>query len=229
VNIDRPRLIDRVKHFYARLSAGDRLGDAFYAVWMPGVSIGLINAGQQITPPDVVNVVVICLGVNAVWGVIDGVTVMYSTVIERAKNDRIVWDLRSGERSGTVSAHNHLDGTIFSALPPVGQAKILAILADGELPPDPVKNRYGPRRDDWLIALAIVGLDIGLALPIVVPLLLVSDIHMAVYISRLVATIAFAAIGWGYAKNLNRQPWLAMLGLGALGFAVFTAAYEAGW
>jgi hypothetical protein len=48
---------------------------------------------------------------------------MYSKVIERAKNDRIVWDLRSGERSGTVSAHDHLDGTIFSALPPVDRRK----------------------------------------------------------------------------------------------------------
>jgi hypothetical protein len=43
VNIDRQRLIDRVKHFYARLSAGDRLGEAFYAVWMAVVSIGLIK------------------------------------------------------------------------------------------------------------------------------------------------------------------------------------------
>ena len=223
------RLIERVKDFYARLSVGDRLGEALYAVWMAVVSIGLINATEHITPAGVINVVVICLGVNAVWGVLDGLTVMYSRVIERAKNDRLVWQLRLGKPAPTALAYDYLNGTIFSAAGTAGQGKIVAALAEGELPPDPKKERYRPGGDDWLIALGIFGIDVGLALPIVVPLLLLRDIDTAVYISRLVATMSFAAIGWGYAKSLNRNPWLAMLGLGALGFAVFTAAYEAGW
>ena len=47
--------------------------------------------------------------------------------------------------------------------------------------------------------------------------------------SQLIATAIFAWIGARYARNLNHRLWPAMLLLGGMGFALFTAAYAAGW
>ena len=69
-----------------------------------------------------------------------------------------------------------------------------------------------------------------MVVPVVAPIVLIPDVpKVGVYISRLVATAIFAAIGAAYARNLNHRRWPAAIVLGVLGFALFTAAYAAGW
>lgn len=78
----------RMHRFYeAHLSIGDRLGESIYAVWMVVVSVGLINSELDITPEYVAVVVAIAFGVNLAWGLIDGITVMLTNVIDRARRD----------------------------------------------------------------------------------------------------------------------------------------------
>ena len=76
---------------------------------------------------------------------------------------------------------------------------------------------------------SIVGIDVVMIVPVLLPIVLVPDTATGVYVSRLVATAIFAAIGAAYARNLNRRRWPAALGLGIIGFALFTTAFAAGW
>ena len=221
----------KLRHFYGTYCAiGDRLGEAFYAVWMVVVSTGLLNSGGQITRDHLLYVVVVALVVNVGWGIIDGITVMYGNIIERVQRDRIVHDLRTGGGGkATARAQADLDDTIITAMPESERRKIVAVLAQGAPGPDPYNTPYHPVREDWLYALGIFGIDVLMVVPVLAPIVVFPDTATGVYISRLVATVIFAVIGAAYARNLNHRRWPAALGLGILGFALFTAAFAAGW
>lgn len=225
-------MLERIRHFYGTYCAiGDRLGEAFYAVWMVVVSTGLLNSGGQITPKHIAYVVTVALVVNLGWGIIDGLTVMFGNIIERVQRDRIVHDLRTdGGKAATAKALDDLDDSIAALLPEAERRRIVTAIADGPPKgPDPRKTPYWPGHEDWLYALGIVGIDVFVAVPVVAPIILIHDVPAAVYVSRLIATAIFAALGAAYARNLNHRRWPAALALGLLGFALFTAAYATGW
>lgn len=224
-------MLDKIKHFYGTYCAiGDRLGEAFYAVWMVVVSTGLLNSGGQITREHILYVVVVSFVVNFGWGVIDGITVMYGNIIERVQRDRVIYDLQTGDADkATAKALSDLDDTILVALPEAERRRIIAAVGRGEPGPNPHRTPYRPEREDWLYALGIMGIDVVMIVPVLLPIVLVPDTATGVYISRLVATAIFAAIGAAYARHLNRRRWPAALGLGILGFALFTSAFAAGW
>jgi hypothetical protein len=221
----------KLRQFYGTYCAiGDRLGEAFYAVWMVVVSTGLLNSGGQITREHLLYVVVVSLVVNVGWGIIDGVTVMYGNIIERVQRDRVLYDLKTGRGdTATAKALDSLDDTILATLPDAERRRIVAGLAPGAPGPDPYNTPYRPAREDWLYALGIFGIDVLMVVPVLAPIVLVPDTATGVYISRLVATAIFAAIGAAYARNLNHRRWPATVALGILGFALFTAAFAAGW
>ncbi len=109
------------------------------------------------------------------------------------------------------------------------KANVIDALSSGHPGENPYKRRYYPTREDWYYALGIVSIDVLLVIPLIAPLVLLGGSPMAIYLSRLIATVIFAVLGAAYAKNLNRRRWLAALFLGTLGFSIFTLSYELGW
>jgi hypothetical protein len=214
----------------SNLSVGDRLAEAFYAIWMVVVTIGLLNSESRITPELIATVVVIAFGVNLVWGIIDGVTVMYGNIIARSQWEGTLFDLRSkGEGAKDIALRRLADEPILAALDTRQRRAVVEMLAEGERGPDPRRRPQRATREDWEYALSVVVLDVILVIPLVLPLVLIRDPEWGVYVSRIVATVMFALLGMAYAANLNRNRWIAGFGLGALGFAVFTLAYMFGW
>lgn len=215
---------------YARhVSVGDRLGETFYAVWMAVISIGLLNTVKVITPDFILHVIAIAFSVNIVWGLIDGITAMYTAIIDRARSDRLLYALRTGSDPDVAAkVMAELGESIAGDLADADKQRIIAALAALPSGPDPRTQKYRPGRDDLLYALGIFLIDVGLLIPVILPLLLIHDVETAIYASRLVATAIFASLGWAYARHLNRNPWIAAAILGGLGFALFTGAYAAG-
>jgi hypothetical protein len=213
------------------LSTGDRLGEAFYAVWMVVITIGLLNSEEHITPALVGFVILAAFGVNFVWGIIDGVTVMYGNIIARAERERVVHALRAepANEEARSAAREHLDGSVLTELPAVEKERVLDLLATSPADGNPAVRKYEASREDWEYAASVVILDTALVVPLVAPLALIPDTELAVYVSRLIATLMFATIGGIYAAHLNRSRWIAAAGVGALGYVVFTLAYMAGW
>jgi hypothetical protein len=217
--------------FFGRVSAGDRLGEAFYGVWMAVISIGLINSVTAITPDHVMFVVAVTVGVNFVWGIIDGVTVMYSGVIACAERDALAYALRTRKDDAEIRdrMREQIEQFFGQHIDDAEKDRIIGAVASATPGENPATRGYRPGREDWLFALSILTIDVALAVPVAAPLLIIPDLPVAIYVSRLIAMVIFAALGWGYAKRLNRNPWIASIALGLLGFAVFTAAFEAGW
>lgn len=223
--------VRRIKEFYQKyLPLGDRLAEAFYAVWMVVVTLGLLGNIEG-TRGEVLLVIAIAFSVNLTWGIIDGLSVMYGNVIGAARNDQMVYDLQTlNDRKSRKSARAALDDTVISGLSEVQKERILDEIAAGSRSSqDPHTVPYHPSKDDWRYALGIVAIDASIVLPLVVPLLVSADLKEGIYWSRLVATVIMALLGAAYAKNLHRRRWAAALFLAALGFAVFTWSYELGW
>jgi hypothetical protein len=225
-----PALISRFRAFYSRnLPLGDLLGEAFYAVWMVVVSLGILG-GTGFEGGAIAYVVFIAFMVNITWGLIDGLTVMYTNIIERARNERIVHTLQNHGSSSREDGMEALSEGITSVLGAAEKEKILDMIASA--PPidgDPGTKPYRARRSDLSYALGILSIDALLVIPLVVPFLIVPELSQAQYLSRLVATVIFAFLGAMYAKQLNRRRWLTALFLGTLCFVLFNLAFLAGW
>ncbi len=220
----------RIKDFYSEyLPIGDRLGEMFYATWMVVISLGFLNSGEN--PEELLIITIaIAFSVNIVWGLIDGTSVMYTNIIDFAKTEQMVYDLRTkNDEPARQAAQKAIDDTIVSVLSKEEKDRIIDEIARGEPGDDPGKKRYYAQKFDRYYALGILGIDAVLVVPLIVPLLIFSSIPLALYVSRLIATIMFAIIGAAYAKNLNRRRWLAALFLATLGFSIFSLAFLAGW
>jgi VIT1/CCC1 family predicted Fe2+/Mn2+ transporter len=223
-------VFDRTKRFYAKyLPVGDRLGEMFYAVWMVVVSLGILG-GTGFEGGAIAYVVFIAFGVNIVWGVIDGLTVMHSNMIEKARSEKVVYDLRANDDLASREAGAEaLEEGITADLSPADKEKVLDLIASAEPGADPSNKRYRAQRDDWYYALGILAIDALLVIPLVVPLIFWPDPAQGLYFTRLVATAIFAVLGAAYARNLNRRRWVAALFLGTLCFSLFSLAFVAGW
>lgn len=219
-----------IREFYHEyLPISDCIAEMFYAAWMAVIVLGILNVTEH--QEELIPVAIaLAFGVNITWGLIDGLTVMLSKAIDRAKSEKIIYDLRTkNDRLTRQAAHGALEGTIASVLSEEEKDRIIEGIASGAPGSDPHRKRYSPQRADWYYALGILGIDVFLVIPIIAPLLIISRIPFAIYASRLIATITFAILGAVYAKNLNRNRWLAALFLGTLGFCVFSLAYFFAW
>ncbi len=220
-----------IRGFYGRTApVGDILGEMFYAVWMVVVSIGILNTVTTITDEHLAYVLYVAFSVNIGWGIIDGVTVMYTNIIERAEQDQIVYDLRAdGGPEARGRALENLGDTIAASLSPAERERLLDTLAAGPAGENPAQRRYRAGPADWRYAFAIFSIDFLMVFPLIAPILLIPDVATGVYVSRLIATAVFAGLGAAYARHLNRNPMLAALALGTLGWSVFTIAFRTGW
>ena len=104
------RLVPRIRAFYGKyLPIGDRLGEMFYAVWMAVISLGILGT-TEVDLGLIAYAVLLAFSVNMTWGLIDGLSVMHTNVIDRARNDKLVYDLMIGDKeeaANTLAVSRH--------------------------------------------------------------------------------------------------------------------------
>lgn len=223
-------IFPRVREFYnTYLPHGDRLGEIFYAVWMVVISLGILG-GTGFEGGAITYVVLIAFLVNITWGLIDGITVMYSGVIERRKTDGLIHDLQTNnDGSSRRAGASALEDGITSILDPADRERVLDMIVASRRGKDPQKIRYYAEREDWYYALGILIIDLLVVVPLIAPFLMIQDPETALWASRLIASTIFAILGAAYARELNRNRWIAGLFLGTLGLSLSILAFMAGW
>jgi len=217
--------------FYDNLPTGDRLGEFFYATWMLVVSVGILNSFFRIESPRALYITLtIAVLVNLTWGLIDGISVMYSLVIARAEADRMVHKLRTKRNDPSVreEAMGSFEDTIVGSLSPEEQAKVVDMIQAGA-PEDPSRTKYKPTRANRHYAVAILFIELMTTVPVLLPLILIPTALIAVWVSRFVAMAIMILLGIAYARHTNRNPVLAGLFLGVLLFVVATGSWYLGW
>jgi VIT1/CCC1 family predicted Fe2+/Mn2+ transporter len=210
------------------LSSGDRLAEAFYGIFMVTVIVGSINAVSPLSPNARDIMLFLALGVNIVWGIIDGVTYVFAKLADRAEQDRLVNSLRASEknRSAREAVRDSLEGTIAESLSRADQEKIVDMLYT--TPPE-VRQKYVLSNEDIETAFSIFLIDFLAIFPVVIPFIIIQDIHTALFTSYSIATVSFFVIGYVWAKRLNRNGLIAGLSLASIGVLVILITFYFGW
>lgn len=215
----------RIRDLMQYIPVGERLSELFYANWMVVVSIGLLGA-MEASIDSIVVVTIIAFAVNTIWGLIDGLTVMYGMIICRVQRSTLVQRLQSGELAAREEAKRSLDDTILSSLSANDLEQVIDLVAKSK---QTTAYNGRPLKSDLAYALGIVFLDFVMVFPLIIPLYLIPDYHTAVYISHMISVIIFAVLGAAYASKLNRSIWRTVIIFAIMGTILATGAYEYGW
>jgi hypothetical protein len=229
---------DPITGFQRRyMSFGDMLGEWFYGFLMVAVVCGIIGGYSEILLESnlgygrvylTVVLVVLTFGVNITWGIIDGTTVIYGGLTDKADLDKVIAGLKK-DRNNKELRDKLLDSLGDSSvdyLPDEEKDKIVNRIID-EAPEAPVK--YQMSRDDRNTLIAIASCDILAVIPVILPYLLLGFGKTPLLLSRLIAAIAIGYICYLYAKHTGRNKWLTAGIFVIFTLVVMQITYYFGW
>lgn len=106
------------------------------------ISLGLLGA-TELEKESIAYIIIVAFAVNMTWGLIDGISVMQSKVIERARTEQTVFDLRMrNDKTAREAALKALNGTVAGSLDGEDRQKVIELIATGDPGKDPAKKRY---------------------------------------------------------------------------------------
>jgi hypothetical protein len=158
------------------------------------------------------------VGCNLAWGLVDAVMFLMDVLTVRGRD---LLTVRAVRAAPTREAAHRI---ITDALPPA----LASMLADDELERirqglnrvDDLPARPHLAREDGIGALGVFLLVFLSTLPIVVPFLLIADVHVALRASNLVAIGMLFGCGYTLARYGGYRPWSTGLAMVALGMAL---------
>ena len=172
--------------------------------------------------------VVVTFGVNIGWGLIDGLTVVYGGLVDKADEERLIGSLKKDRRNPGL--RERLFGSIDDSVAGYVSDEDQEILAEKIIDQGPeAKKTYHFTKEDRNIVLATVSCDALAVIPVILPYLILGFTALAFTLSVLIASFAMAYIIFIYAKRTGRRKWV-----GASIFFVFALimtllAYYFGW
>jgi phosphoribosyl-ATP pyrophosphohydrolase len=208
---------DLITGFQRRyMSFGDMLGEWFYGFLMVAVVCGIIGGYSEIVLDSnlgygriylTVVLLVLTFGVNIAWGIIDGTTVIYGGLTDKADLERTIGKLKKDRNNRELRDRvlDSLGDSSVDYLPDEEKEKIVDRIIE-EAPEVPVK--YLLTGDDRKTLLAIASCDILAVIPVILPYLLLGFGKVPLLLSRLIAAIAIGYIAFLYAGHTGRRKWL---------------------
>jgi hypothetical protein len=210
------------------LTLGNRLSECFYGVLMVVIITGLINTGLPPTGDTLRLLLIVALGVNVTWGIIDGVTSMYGGLVNRADYLRIANAFREnpGNPEKREMVARSLQGTIVENLSDEEQSTVIDMIGAG----NPVRNKKFPATfSDWKVAIATLLIDFVLIFPVIIPYFLIDSVRWAVFVSHAIAIVLLAGIAMIWARNLGLNTRRAGIIIALISFAMIYFTYIIGW
>jgi hypothetical protein len=229
---------DPITGFQRRyMSFGDMLGEWFYGFIMVAVVCGLLGGVSEILLNNnmgfgrtylTVMLVVITFGVNIAWGIIDGTTVIYGGLTDKADLERTISKLKKDRNNRELRDRvlDSLGDSSVDYLPDEEKEKIVDRIID-EAPDAPVK--YQMSRDNRNTLVAIASCDILAVIPVILPYLLLGFGKTPLLLSRLIAAVAIGYICYLYAEHMGRNKWLTACIFVIFTIVVMQITYYFGW
>ena len=219
------------------MSFGDMLGEWFYGFFMVAVVCGILGGYSEILLNSnlgfgrvylTVVLLVLTFGVNITWGFIDGITVIYGGLTDKADLEKNISTLKKDRNNRELrdSLLDSLGDSSADYLPDEEKEKIVDRIID-EAPEAPVK--YHLNRDDRNTLIAIATCDILAVIPVILPYLLLGFGKIPLLLSRLIASVAIGYIVFLYAEHTGRRKWLAAGIFFILTIVVMQITYYYGW
>ena len=155
------------------------------------------------------------IGCNIAWGLVDAVMHLMSSLTERGRG---LITIRSVQTAGRPEeAYRVITDAVPPVLASIWTTEDVERVRQGLLGLRDLPHRPLLTRDDWLGALGIFLLVFLSTFPVVIPFFLVSDAHVALRLSNLVAIGMMFLCGYQLGRYGGYHPWLTGVGMALLG------------
>jgi VIT1/CCC1 family predicted Fe2+/Mn2+ transporter len=213
------------------MSYGDRLSEWFYGFVMVAIITGMISGfvtqgldRQEAT----IALLIIAFSVNTTWGLIDGGTVIYGGLTDKADQERRIGELKK-DRNNRQKRDDLLESLDSSAAIYLGaEEKERIIDSIIEVGPE-ARKTYHFSKEDRNTMIATASCDILAVIPVILPFLLLGFNPMALMLSRLIAAVGIGYIVFSYAKHTGRRKWAIATIFIVMTIAVMSITYYLGW
>ena len=210
----------------AYTSASERYAEVFYGILMVTGCTGIVALGVPKEEAGVLFMFYTALIVNILWGLIDGFTVVYGTMVDDVAEDLAVKRLRAGgDEEAAAEVLDGLDGSLIGKLNEEDKARIVEIIRSAQSY-EPVVNKL--RWPEIKRILAIFSLDFVCVFPVAIPYLLAEDITVAARWSFVIATFLMAFLGYRWAKYARMRRWTIALGFGSFTVVLLVISFLLG-
>ena len=202
------------------LDPGETLGEVLGGFIMAltfTLGARFLAADRQLEAHDLVVAIVGC---NIAWGVIDATLFVLNNLFYRSRHARFFRSLKNtrgeAEALRAVEEEFGLEDEPL-AVHPEDRARLyqsfLALSARSTL------ARKGLRRQDFVAAIIVFALVSATAVPGVIPLLLLADSNLALYVSNGVLILLLFVVGYWWGRYTDAPSW--RVGLTAMLIGVF--------
>ncbi|MDD1746660.1 MAG: hypothetical protein LUQ16_02750 [Methanomassiliicoccales archaeon] len=194
------------KFLGAYTSASERYAEAFYGIIMVTGCTGMVSLGVPKEEAGVQFMLWTALMVNILWGLIDGFTVVYGSMVDEVASDVAVNNVRSGKdvKTATEEVLDALDASLVGKLSEQDKAKVVEVIRSSKSYA-PYKNKV--RWPEVKRILAIFSIDFVTVFPVSIPFIFATDITVAVRLSFIIATVLMAILGYQWAKYARMKRW----------------------
>ncbi|MGN0098295.1 MAG: hypothetical protein ACI38Y_03085 [Candidatus Methanomethylophilaceae archaeon] len=171
---------------------------------------------------DTLNLVILIIGMNFTWGLIDAVVFYMVDVFNQRKFVRIMSACDLPYDRKVEMMLDEFSGTPLDILDPEDERRICEDILSKTVESE--SERLSDRRAMRDSAIACFLITILTTVPIVVPLLLIGDIDIALTVASCLSSICLFFIGFRMERYLGVNRWNAGLFLTAVGWTITIAA-----
>ena len=176
---------------------------------------------------DTLNLVILIIGMNFTWGLIDAVVFYMVDVFDQRKFVRIMSACDLPHERKVEMMLDEFSGTPLDILDPEDERRICEEILSKTMESE--SERLSDRRAMRDSAVACFIITILTTIPIVVPLLLIEDTEIALTVASGLSSICLFFIGFRMERYLGVNRWAAGLFLTAIGWAItITATFTGG-
>jgi VIT1/CCC1 family predicted Fe2+/Mn2+ transporter len=215
------------------MSYGSWLAEWLYGFIMVAVVTGMINGFGEVALTlfrweITVWLIVITFGVNIAWGLIDGLTVIYGGLTDKADQEKLIGKLKKDGKDPELRPGilDLIEGSVAGYLPDEKKQRLVDdIIEEG---PE-AKRMYRLTREDGRTLLAIASCDILAVIPVILPFIVLGFTGPALTLSRLIAASAIGWIVYKYAEHTGRRKWVAAAVFFVLTLVMMSVTWYYGW
>lgn len=165
--------------------------------------------------------ILVPLGGNAAWGLIDGIMYVLANLRERGNKSKLLSLIKSSKDHTDALAlvRKEFDFEFFNLLNQDTQKNIYEEIVKGLTNATIVKPR-GISKNDLRVVLKTFLIVFSSGVPIVIPFFFLTDVWLAIQISQIIGLVMLFCIGYWWAKFASRHRIRSAIGVTILGVVI---------
>lgn len=181
----------------------DRIIEAIFGLVMVLTFTCTLSAVES-TRADVRTMMLAAVGCNVAWGLVDGVMYLFARVSQQMRNLDLLRSIRTAQaEEGSALLAGALPPRLAMVLAPAELDDLRARLA--RLPEQPGRVRI--TAEDLFGALGIFVIAVASVAPVLLPFVLMQEVHPAMRVSNAIALVMLFLLGEEWARLIGLPRW----------------------